>query len=159
MNTMGIEIERKYTVISTEWRGNGDFVHAVQGYLAVGPPVSVRVRIMGDNARLNIKESTLDIERSEFEYPIPVQDARTLLNGPLVGNVVEKYRHFIQVDGHLWEVDEFLGANQGLVVAEIELSHRDEKFTKPSWTGVEVSGDARYLNSSLAQCPYAQWDR
>ena len=154
---MGTEIERKFLVHSEEWRNLGPSDHSLQGYLSVGPPVSVRVRIMGDTAKLNIKESTLDIERAEFEYDIPMEDARQLLNGPLVGHVVEKRRTRVDFEGQLWEIDEFLGDNTGLVVAEIELSSRDENVARPPWLGDEVSGDPRYLNSSLALLPFARW--
>ena len=155
---MATEIERKFTVILNEWKDQGDSVHSIQAYLSVGPPFSVRVRIMDGSAKLNIKESTLDIERAEFEYEIPESDARKLLDGPLVGHAVEKRRHYINHEGHLWEVDEFLGDNEGLVIAEIELKSRDESFAKPSWLGDEVSGDPKYLNSSLAQRPYTTWN-
>lgn len=154
---MATEIERKFLLSSNEWSGLGTTQHSIQGYLSVGPPFSVRVRIMGDTAKLNLKESTLDIQRSEFEYPIPLQDAQDLLAGPLIGYAVEKNRHTLEHEGHRWEVDEFLGQNLGLVVAEIELSSRDEDFAKPAWLGEEVSGDPRYLNSSLALTPFTRW--
>ncbi|MFP6582704.1 MAG: CYTH domain-containing protein [Candidatus Hydrogenedentota bacterium] len=154
---MGVEIERKFRVQGDAWRESARAQHFVQGYLALGPPISVRVRIMGDEATLNLKQSTLDIERMEFEYGIPVVDARELLDTSIVGNTVEKNRYTIEYEGHCWEVDEFLGANEGLVVAEIELTHRDESFVNPDWLGDEVSHDPRYLNSNLAEKPFLTW--
>lgn len=154
---MGIEIERKFTVIGDSWRDLGPGLDSIQGYLSFGPPVSVRVRIMGGEARLNLKQSTLDIKRMEFEYPIPMEDAHELLETSILGNTVEKIRYRVEHDGKVWEIDEFQGSNTGLIVAEIELSERDESFSIPSWLGEEVSSDARYLNSNLAQSPYTTW--
>ena len=106
---------------------------------------------------LNIKNATLDISRAEFEYPIPLEDAEALLEGLCDERVVEKTRYRIPFAGHVWEVDEFCGANAGLVVAEIELEHEDEAFARPPWLAAEVSGDPRYLNSNLALHPFTEW--
>lgn len=154
---MGVEIERKFKVQEEAWRESTKAQHCVQGYLTFGPPISVRVRIMGDEAKLNLKQSTLDIERLEFEYGIPVEDAQELLDTSIVGNTIEKNRYTLEHEGHCWEVDEFLGANEGLVIAEIELTHRDETFVHPAWLGAEVSGDPRYLNTNLAEKPFSTW--
>lgn len=128
-----------------------------QGYLSFGPPASVRVRVSGDEAYLNIKQSTLAISRDEFEYAIPVADAEFLLATMCAGGLIEKTRHHVQHGGLVWEVDVFEGANAGLIVAEVELDHADQRVNLPPWVGREVSGDARYLNSSLVQRPFTQW--
>lgn len=154
---MGIEIERKFLVRSDEWRRNAESVRCIQGYLAVGPPVAVRVRIMGNQATLNIKKSSLDIVRSEFEYSIPMEDAKMLLENHCEGFPIDKTRHKVTFGGLVWEVDEFHGHNQGLVVAEIELERADQAFARPPWLGDEVSLDPRYLNSSLSALPFSQW--
>ncbi|MBP8130880.1 MAG: CYTH domain-containing protein [Candidatus Hydrogenedentes bacterium] len=154
---MGKEIERKFLIAGDTWRTGARGVSCRQGYLCVGPPVAVRVRVMGGRATLNIKRATLDITRDEFEYPIPAEDAEALLAGLCQGYLVEKTRYRIAFGGHVWEVDEFHGLNAGLLVAEIELNTPDEPFARPPWVGSEVSGDPRYLNSSLTTRPYCQW--
>ena len=115
-----------------------------------------RVRIAGDRAFLNLKSRELGHTRQEFDYPIPVDDARALL-ALSVGGLIDKRRHLVEHAGHLWEVDEFLGANAGLVVAEIELDSADEAFDRPEWIGAEVTDSARYYNLALATRPYSQW--
>jgi adenylate cyclase len=152
---MAIEIERKFLVVGDFWR-NAPPVHYAQGYLNRDKQRTVRVRIAGEQAFLTIKGVTQGARRAEFEYPIPLWDAKELLNlceQPLV----EKYRRRIAFEGHIWEVDEFLGENQGLVVAEIELEAEDAVFTRPDWVGEEVTSDARYYNSNLAQRPFSLW--
>ncbi len=156
---MGKEIERKFLVIGERWKEGATAIRYRQGYLAVGPPVAVRIRIAGVEAFLTIKKSTLDITRDEFEYPIPIEDAEAMLNGLLQGKPIEKIRYKVTYGGMLWEIDVFEGANEGLVVAEIELSHPDQDFERPPWLGEEVSGDPRYLNTSLSRNPYSQWPR
>lgn len=155
---MATEIERKFLVRDDSWRVDADAgLDAVQGYLCVGPPVSVRVRVMGGKAMLNIKKSTLDIARDEFEYPIPVEDAEAILSGLCDGMPIAKTRHKLRYRGFVWEIDVFSGENSGLVVAEIELPHTNTEFDLPPWLGEEVSGDPRYLNSSLSRRPFKQW--
>jgi adenylate cyclase len=153
---VAIEIERKF-LVQPGWVPAVPGESCVQAYLAFGPPVSVRVRIMGGTAKLNIKTSTLSIARHEYEYEIPVADARELLNTSCRSAAVEKTRYCVDYGGKTWEVDVFEGANAGLTVAEIELESEDESFDRPPWLAEEVSGDPRYLNSSLSQCPYSQW--
>ncbi|MEO5963730.1 MAG: CYTH domain-containing protein [Thermomonas sp.] len=162
---MGIEIERKFLLASDGWRDAAhDVVAMAQGYLndlhAVASGAmnaSVRVRIEGEQARLNIKSRELGASRQEFDYLIPMDDARALL-ALCVGGVIDKRRHLVQHAGHLWEVDEFLGANAGLVVAEIELDSEEEPFERPAWLGVEATHAGRYYNLALASRPYSQWD-
>jgi adenylate cyclase len=117
----------------------------------------VRVRIEGDHAMLTIKGRTVGASRGEWEYPIPLADAAELLDGLCEQPLIEKYRTRIALGGHVWEVDEFLGANAGLVVAEIELGSEDEAFDKPDWLGEEVTSDVRYLNANLIRHPYTSW--
>ena len=156
---MAVEIERKFLVVGGAWRNDVSHTQAMaQGYLA-GPPqarCSVRVRVAGDAAFLNIKSVADGIARDEYEYEIPVADARRML-GTLAGAPVAKRRHHVRVGAHLFEVDEFEGDNAGLVVAEIELGAVDEAFQRPAWLGREVSHLARYYNLNLATHPYARW--
>ncbi len=161
---MAIEIERKFLVTGDGWRAAAhEVVPMAQGYLndlaamdTGAMKASVRVRIAGDAAHLNLKSRELGHTRQEFEYPIPVADARALL-ALSVGGLVDKRRHLVKVGGHLWEVDEFLGDNAGLVVAEIELADADESFQRPDWLGVEVTDESRYYNLALASQPFSQW--
>ena len=154
---MGKEIERKFLVKDESWREGTTGVPYRQGYLAVGPPVAVRVRIAGGKAYLNIKKSTLDTSRDEFEYPIPIEDAQTILSHLCKGFPIEKTRYKIAFADMLWDIDVFEGANHGLIVAEIELADPDQHFERPPWLGQEVSADPRYLNSSLSLNPYSHW--
>jgi CYTH domain-containing protein len=154
---MGIEIERKFLLANEGWRGQGIPTHMRQGYLVADPVRTVRVRIEGERAVITIKGKSSGASRGEWEYEIPVPDATELLDGLCEQPQVEKIRHRIGHAGHTWEVDEFLGLNAGLVVAEIELESEDEAFEKPDWIGAEVTGDKRYYNSSLIRMPYSQW--
>jgi adenylate cyclase len=159
---MGIEIERKFLVAGDGWRGAAHkVVPMAQGYLndlatvdSGAMRTSVRVRIAGDQAFLNLKSRELGHTRQEFDYPIPVEDARALL-ALCVGGVIGKRRHLVLHEGHEWEVDEFLGDNAGLVVAEIDSA--DETFARPRWLGVEATHAPRYYNLALASRPYSHW--
>ncbi len=154
---MGIEIERKFLVSGEGWRDAATAsTRYSQGYLSRDPARTVRVRIAGDAAFLTIKGATQGATRAEFEYAVPLADAQQLLalcDGP----VVEKIRHLCPHEGMTWEVDEFLGANAGLVVAEIELVSETQPFECPGWLGAEVTGDARYVNANLAVRPFSSW--
>lgn len=155
---MGIEIERKFLVRTEDWKAQAARSTPVrQGYLARGPQAGVRVRVAADQAWITIKGPVRGIARAEYEYPIPVDDARQLLDNHCAGRVVEKRRYWVPVAGHTWEVDVFEGANAGLVVAEIELRHAEETFVMPDWIGAEVSADPRYFNAYLAEHPYREW--
>ena len=161
---MPIEIERKFLVAGDGWRKSAHKVVAMaQGYLndmaaldSGAQRVSVRVRIAGDDAFLNLKSSDPGHTRQEFDYAIPPDEARALL-ALCVGGIIDKRRHYVNHAGHLWEVDEFLGDNAGLVVAEVELDSADESFARPPWLGVEVTDSLRYYNLALAARPYALW--
>lgn len=153
---MNIEIERKFLLKNDNWREGAVGVHYKQAYLNEKGDNTVRVRIEGDKAKLTIKGKSSNISRLEFEYDIPIADAEalfTLAKTP----IVEKYRYKIMYAGNCWEVDEFLGMNRGLVVAEIELESETQSFEKPDWIGMEVSGDKRYTNANLARKPYCEW--
>ncbi|MFO7809662.1 CYTH domain-containing protein [Guyparkeria sp.] len=155
---MAKEIERKFLLASEAWRAEIDrSERMVQGYLNDQGPVSVRARIAGGQAWLNIKSRTLGISRDEFEYEIPMVDAERMLDHLTTGPVIDKTRHFVPRNGLLWEIDEFHGDNDGLIVAEVELEHVDQPFYHPAWLGEEVSHDARYYNVSLVKNPYSQW--
>lgn len=161
---MGIEIERKFLLASDAWRAQVTrSMQFAQGYLvgaaalAAGQArASVRVRRAGDAAWINIKAARPGIERAEYEYPLPPADADELL-ATLCDGVLRKWRHHVRVDGVLFEVDEFLDANAGLVVAEVELSQVDAPFPRPAWLGREVSRLSRYYNVNLIAHPYARW--
>jgi adenylate cyclase len=156
---MGIEIERKFLVANDAWRKEAkSSARVAQGYLASDPERTVRVRTKGEQAFLTIKgRSTDGISRAEFEYAIPVADAKELLK--LCQTVIDKTRHLIDLGGFTWEVDEFHGDNDGLIVAEIELPAKDATFARPSWLAAEVTGDARYYNAALASMPYRRWPK
>lgn len=152
---MAIEIERKFLVTGDAWR-SGHATRYRQGYLNRDKERTVRVRIAADKAFLTIKGISSGASRAEFEYEIPVADAEQLLllcDGPLI----EKTRYVIAHEGMTWEVDEFHGSNDGLVVAEIELQSETQDFSKPAWVGLEVTHEKRYFNSSLAITPYSTW--
>lgn len=161
---MALEIERKFLVTGDAWREAAhEVVPMAQGYINDMAAMdngtqkaSVRVRIQGDQAFLNLKSRELGHTRQEFDYSIPVADARALL-ALCVGGVIDKRRHYVRHEGHLWEVDEFLGDNAGLVVAEIELGNADETFVKPVWLGKQVTDSLRYYNLALASRPYSAW--
>ena len=155
---MGVEIERKFLLVGEAWRSLGTPSRMRQGYLNADPARTVRVRIEGDQASLTIKGTTRGAARSEFEYAIPLADASHLLDHLCARPLIEKTRRRIAVGRHVWEVDEFLGENAGLVVAEIELAAEDETFDKPEWVGAEVTGDVRYYNANLIRLPYSQWN-
>jgi adenylate cyclase len=154
---MGIEIERKFLLVGDAWRSLGEPVLLRQGYLSSQRERVVRVRIEGAAATLTIKGVSVGASRGEWEYPIPLADAEQLLDGLCEQPLVEKYRRRIEFGGMVWEVDEFLGANAGLVVAEIELESEEQAFARPDWIGAEVTDDARYFNSALIKHPYSRW--
>lgn len=156
---MPIEIERKFLVSGDAWRQGAERSAAMrQGYLGGAEGrASIRVRVSGTQAWLNIKAAVLGSQRAEYEYAIPLDEANQMLDTLCIG-LIDKIRHYVRHEGHLWEVDEFLGDNAGLVVAEIELDHADEAFARPSWLGTEVTDEQRYYNHALALHPYRQWE-
>lgn len=155
---MASEIERKFLVRDESWRKRArDPMRIRQGYVLAGPKASVRVRISGKRAWLNLKSATVGVSRAEFDYEIPHADGEQLMDTLCERPLIEKTRYFVDHAGHCWEVDVFEGENAGLVVAEIELAAEDEPFEPPSWAGREVSRDRRYYNAALVKLPYSRW--
>lgn len=155
---MGTEIERKFTLKNALWRQNvSKSQRYVQGYLAGNERTSVRVRIAGDTANINIKSATLGIYRQEYEYDIPLDDAEKMLEDLCEKPLIDKVRHIVIHAGKTWEIDEFSGDNHGLIVAEIELDAEDEAFDLPDWADEDVSHDKRYYNVCLVKHPFKDW--
>lgn len=155
---MGKEIERKFLVRDDSWRTQVNasaFYH--QGYLANTRACSIRIRVAGEEATLTIKSATPGMSRDEYEYPVPVKQATEMLSKLCEGTAIEKTRHFVHLGELTWEIDVFTGANEGLVLAEIELAAPDQQFDKPHWTGAEVTDDRRYYNAALSEHPYRDW--
>ena len=155
---MALEIERKFLVDETKFKEPEKGIRVKQGYLPGDGPLLVRVREQDEKAFLTLKGKTTGVTRAEFEYLIPREDAEELLKlckRPLI----DKVRYLIPAeDGvHTWEVDRFFGENEGLLIAEVELANENESFSRPDWLGREVSGDAHYYNSNLAEHPYSEW--
>lgn len=155
---MGVEIERKFLLASEAWRSEvRDRERMVQGYLAETDTCSIRVRVAGDRASINFKGLTIGARRSEFEFPVPVEDGREMLNLYCGGRLIDKTRHLVRHGHHDWEIDEFHGANAGLVVAEVELEDEAEVLDRPDWLGREVTDDPRYYNIRLVEHPWPEW--
>lgn len=155
---MAIEIERRYLVINDSWKTEIQGIFSIkQGYLNLEPESNVRVRVKDDKGYLTIKGEPNNISRQEFEYEIPIEDAEkilTLCQSP----IIEKVRYEILIEDHIWEIDEFSGKNQGLIIAEIELTSEEQAYKKPEWLGIEVSNNPDYYNLSLIQKPYSSWN-
>ena len=155
---MAIEIEHKFLLANSAWREQiTRSVKYRQGYLNAQATSSIRIRISDDHAWLNIKSATIGAYRHEYEYEIPLPDANEIITTLCRKPIIEKTRHFVINDGNTWEIDEFDGDNQGLCVAEIELSETGQSFSKPPWLGEEVTHDLRYYNNHLAIHPYSKW--
>ena len=155
---MAIEIERKFLLKSADWRTQVSQHSSIrQGYLSRDAQSAVRIRISDSKANINIKSTRDGVYRLEYEYDIPLQDAEELLKLVAHRPLIEKIRHIVHWGDHRWEIDEFFGDNDGLVVAEVELADVDEVFERPPWLGEEVSTDARYYNSNLSKVPYHSW--
>lgn len=153
------EIERKFLVIGDGWRaaaGAGKI--CCQGYITSGPSsATVRARLLGEQGFLTIKGPTQNMSRPEFEYEIPAADAEYLIENLCGDRLVSKKRYTLEVNGMTWEIDEFAGLNEGLIVAEIELESEDQSFSRPAWLGAEVTFDPRYTNAVLARHPFTRW--
>ncbi|MFQ6604012.1 MAG: CYTH domain-containing protein [Fidelibacterota bacterium] len=154
---MKTEIERKYLVAGNAWRNEQQRVFIRQGYLSLDRERTVRVRLADDRGFLTIKGSATGITRPEYEYTIPSEDARFLIEHLCLKPLIEKYRYTVEYAGAQWSVDEFLGVNAGLVVAEIELKTEDQDITLPDWVVEDVTNDPKYLNVQLTQNPYLDW--
>lgn len=159
---MAREIERKFLLSSDEWKALAhQKTFFAQGYLNdisdKGAKSSVRVRLEGDKANMNIKSLEIGISRDEYEYEIPFAEGKKMLETLSVGPVVEKHRYLVKFANHLWEIDEFHGDNDGLVVAEVEMASEDEYIEMPSWIGQEVTEEVRFYNISLSKRPFNSW--
>lgn len=154
---MAKEIERKFLIKGEAWRALAEGTMYRQGYLNSAKERTVRVRTVGDKAFLTIKGITVGATRAEYEYEIPFADCNALLDDLAEKPLIEKKRYKIKQGEFTWEIDEFFGDNQGLIVAEIELTSEDQQFGKPDWIGEEVTGDPRYFNSNLIKHPFTRW--
>ena len=162
---MGIEIERKYLVKKAEWRSHKQQLQDrlfdlgkqyCQGYIPTDNGTTVRVRIVGDSGYITLKSKVVGHTRSEFEYPISVKDAREMLSSFCDKPLIEKIRYQINFNNLIWEVDEFMGENEGLIIAEVELENEAQLIDIPHWIEREVN-DKKYFNSYLVKHPYSQW--
>ncbi len=151
------EIERKYLVLEGAWRSNRKGVLCCQGYLTLDAERTVRVRKIGSKGFITIKGKQEGITRYECEYEIPLHDAEELLKDICIKPIIKKTRYKVEFKNYLWEVDEFMDENAGLITAEVELSDDSEKPSLPDWVGKEVSDDYRYANSNLVRNPYKNW--
>lgn len=157
MKSSNREIERKFLVRNNDFKNGAKKEFYQQGFLSTDKERVVRVRVAGTKAFLTIKGANKGIVRTEFEYEIPVSDAKILLDEICEKPVISKYRYTVLTGGCQWEVDEFLDENKGLILAEIELETEDQSFTKPDWLGDEVTEDSRYYNANLVKVPYRKW--
>ena len=154
---MSNEIEKKYLVISNDWEEESSHT-IIQGYISKDKNRVVRIRIFDDAAFITIKGISIGIERAEYEYAIPLEDGYDLLKLCHLP-ILEKKRSIVLFDNKKWEIDEFMGENEGLVVAEIELESIGENYALPPWLGKEVSNDPRYFNSNLIDLPFRNWKK
>jgi len=156
---MAKEIEKKFLVKNESWKEGAKITYYKQGYLSSTKERVVRVRTIDKKGFLTIKGITIGVTRSEFEYEIPAEEANLMLDNLCEKPVIEKNRAKVSYEGLIWEIDEFFGENEGLVVAEVELSDENQEIKKPDWVGEEVSGDPRYFNSNLIKHPYTKWNK
>jgi adenylate cyclase len=154
---MAQEIERKFIVDAKKWRRPPDGVRYRQGYLSTVKERTVRIRTAGDRGFLTIKGANVGAVRAEYEYEIPLADANEMLDRLCERPLIEKTRYRVPHDGMVWEVDEFDGANRGLITAEVELKREDQAVSIPDWAGREVTRDPRYFNANLVAHPYSEW--
>lgn len=154
---MAKEIERKFLVTGNVWKSLARGTGYRQGYLNSAKERTVRVRTIDDKGYLTVKGVTTGATRSEYEYEIPATDAAAILTELCEKPLIEKNRYKIRAGAHTWEIDEFFGENQGLIVAEVELESEDQAFETPGWIGAEVTGDPRYFNSNLIKHPFTKW--
>ncbi|MBF0143389.1 MAG: CYTH domain-containing protein [Magnetococcales bacterium] len=155
---MGIEIERRFLAQGDLWRTGAVGVVYRQGFLSTVKERVVRVRLAGNVGSLTIKGLARGFTRAEFNYPLPTADAVEMLDTLCERPLIEKIRHTITFGGVTWEVDEFLGENAGLVIAEVELAEENQDFALPPWVGREVSGESRYFNANLVRMPFSRWE-
>ena len=156
---MKIEIERKFLVTGDAWRPARNGILYRQGYLCTDPERTVRIRLGGGQSILAVKGKGEGLARLEFEFPIPAAEAEDLLRHCCLQPTIDKYRYLIPFAGLTWEIDEFLGENRGLIIAEVELERADQPVDLPPWVGAEVTADPRYYNACLARRPFSTWAR
>lgn len=154
---MGIEIEKKFLLAGEEWKQLAAGTAYRQGYLNSTKERTVRVRTIDDKGFMTVKGISVGATRLEYEYEIPLEDANVMLDELCEKPLIEKNRYKVDYAGFIWEIDEFFGENDGLIVAEIELESENQSFEKPQWVGEEVTGDPRYFNSNLIKMPYSTW--
>ncbi len=154
---MAKEIERKFLVKGDSWRNQGSGKHYRQGYLSTVKERTVRVRTAGEKGFITVKGINVGASRAEYEYGIPLADAKEILERLCERPLIEKIRYRIELGGLTWEVDEFEGENQGLITAEVELTDEHQAVPLPDWIGPEVTSDPRYFNSSLVAHPFSKW--
>lgn len=154
---MGKEIEKKFLIVNDDWRHLGKGEPYCQGYLNAEKGRTVRVRTINNRGILTIKGPSVGAARLEYEYDIPIEEAREMLNELCHKPLIEKTRYKIPYAGFTWEIDEFTGENEGLVFSEIELEYEGQQFERPSWVGKEVTDDSRYYNANLIKNPYSNW--
>jgi adenylate cyclase len=154
---MGTEIERKFLVVGDAWRSLAEGTHYRQGYLSSVKERTVRVRQAGDTGTLTIKGVPVGATRPEYEYEIPADEAHEMIDHLCETPIIEKNRYRIPHGDVTWEIDEFLGVNKGLVVAEVELDSEDQTFERPGWIGEEVTANPKYLNANLVVRPFSTW--
>lgn len=155
---MGVEIERKFLLQDSSWKTKKTVgILYRQGYLKNEQDHCVRIRVAGDKGFITIKGKTIGATRAEYEYEIPLDEAVEILETLCEKPLIEKIRYHVSCCDFVWEIDEFLGENQGLLIAEIELDHENQSFKKPDWLGKEVTSDSRYYNAQLVKTPYTKW--
>ena len=154
---MGKEIEKKFLIANDDWRQLGTGKPYCQGYLNAEKGRTVRVRTISDRGILTIKGPSEGAARLEYEYDIPVDEALEMLDRLCHKPLIEKTRYKIDYAGFTWEIDEFIGENEGLLFAEIELQYEGQEFETPPWIGREVTGDSRYYNANLVKNPFSAW--
>jgi len=155
---MGQEIERKFLVVNDDWRQGVKGKLYRQGYIPTADARTVRVRVVEDRGYLTLKGPVSNLTRPEFEYDIPLTDAQTMLDTLCEPPLIEKYRYRLPIGALVWEIDEFLGANSGLIIDEVELNAPDQSIELPSWVGTEVTDDKRYYNANLVRHPFCRWN-
>jgi len=153
---VGTEIERKFLVRGDAWRALGRAAGFRQGYLSTVKERTVRIRVVGDQGWITVKGLTVGATRAEFEYAIPVDDAHEMLE-LCAQPLIEKTRTVVDLGDLQWEIDEFTGPNEGLIVAEVELQRGDQEIDLPDWVGDEVTDDPRYYNANLTAHPFSTW--
>lgn len=153
---MKYEIERKF-LVKDQWPRPDEGLHCKQGYISADAERIVRIRIMGEKGWITIKSIKTELTRIEYEYEIPIDEADFLLENVCMKPLIEKKRYTVSSLDMIWEIDEFYGANSGLIVAEVELEHEDQQIQIPEWAGTEISDDPRYFNANLSKAPYTTW--